>query len=93
MAIIAHPNTHGTSPILIVFSRPIDSIRNPAKMHPIGTEITITEAIHEDSVVVAWISVSELSSFGIRMAEKANDIPMTMWKDAVKMAAIIWKIN
>lgn len=54
-----------------------------------GTEITMTEAIHEDSVTVAWISESELSSLGIRMAEKANDIPMTMWNEAVKMAAII----
>lgn len=79
------------SPIFIVFNRPIDSIRNPANMHPMGTEITITEAIHEDSAMLACISVSLLSSFGIMMAENANDIPMTMWKDAVSIAAIICK--
>lgn len=73
-----HPSTHGMRPILIVFSRPIDSIRKPAKMQPIGTEITITEAIHEDCSLVAWISVSSLSSFGIIMAENASEMPMTM---------------
>lgn len=56
----------------------MDSIRNPANMHPMGTEITITEAIHEDSAMLACISVSLLSSFGIMIAEKANDIPITM---------------
>lgn len=89
IAMAVHPMTQGMRPILIVFNRPIDSIRNPAKMHPMGTEMTITEAIHEDSDFDACISVSLLSSLGMMMAEKANDIPMTMWKDAVNMAAII----
>lgn len=74
----AHPKMHGMRPNLIVFSRPMDSMRNPARIQPMGTDMTITEAIHEDSEMLAWMSVSSLSSTGIIMAEKASATPMTM---------------
>lgn len=77
-AMAVQPKQQGMRPTLMVFNLPIDSMRKPASMQPIGTEITMTDAIHEDSVTVAWMSVSLLSSFGMRMAEKAREIPMTM---------------
>lgn len=77
-AMAIQPITHGNRPSLIVFNRPIDSIKKPATMHPMGTDITRIEAIVDDSVWVTGISLSELSSFGMRMAEKANEIPMTI---------------
>lgn len=56
----------------------MDSMRKPARIQPMGTDMTITEAIHEDSEMLAWMSVSSLSSTGIIMAEKASATPMTM---------------
>lgn len=51
------------------------------------------EAIQDDSVTVTGISESGLSSFGIKMAEYAKAIPITMWNDAVIIADIICKLE
>lgn len=99
-AIIAQPTQQGSAANLIVFKRPIHSIRNPANIEPIGTTTTIMEAerekdfiykdfihksvkffnlpIHDVSVFVTTKSLSALSICGIRMAEKASDIPITI---------------
>lgn len=63
------------------------SIKKPAIMHPTGTASTITEATHEDWVGVSTRSLSGNSTCGIKMAENANEMPMTMWKDAAITAA------
>lgn len=77
-AMRAHPITHGIAANLIVCKRPSHSIKIAAMRHPIGTESTITEAIHDVCSLLRCKSLSSLSTCGTKMAEKANEIPITM---------------
>lgn len=90
-AINIHPMTHGMAANLMVFRRPIHSIRTPAKRQPTGTANTITDATHDDWVAVNFNSLSGPSTCGMRMAENASDIPITKWNEAAVTAANIWK--
>lgn len=69
IAMAIHPIMHGTAASLIVFNRPRNSIRTPAKSDPIGTMITMIDAIHEDCDLVTTMSLDGSSSCGIRIAE------------------------
>lgn len=88
-AIIAHPMTHGIAANLIVFKRPSHSIRIAAIRHPTGTESTITDAIHDVCTLLSFKSLSSLSTCGTKIAENANEMPITMWNEAAVAAAII----
>ena len=77
-AMATQPATHGTAASLIVLSRPRNSIMTPATSDPIGTMITIIDAIQEDCAFVIGTSLPGCSSCGIRMAEYASDMPITM---------------
>lgn len=85
-AMAIQPMIQGIAANLMVFSRPKNSISTPANSDPIGTIITIIDAIHEDWAFVTTTSLVGSSSCGIKMAEYANEIPMTMWKAAAIMA-------
>lgn len=89
LAIKTHPMTHGIAANLIVFNRPNHSINIAAMRHPTGTERTITDAIHDVSCWVNFKSLPSLSTCGTKIAEKANEIPITMWNDAAVAAANI----
>ena len=69
IAMAIHPMIHGTAASLIVFNRPRNSINTPAKSDPIGTMITMMDAIHEDCDLVTTTSLLGSSSWGIRIAE------------------------
>lgn len=47
LAIRTQPMTHGIAANLIVFKRPMYSIKMAAIKHPTGTDSTITDAIHD----------------------------------------------
>lgn len=87
VAIRIQPTIHGIADNLIVLRRPMYSIRNPENMQPTGTASTTIDATHEDSVGVRMRSLSGNSHCGMRMAENANEIPITMWKEAAMTAA------
>lgn len=77
-AIKSHPITHGIAANFIVFKRPSHSIKIAAIKHPTGTESTITDAIHDVCTFVSFKSLSSLSTCGTKIAENANEIPITM---------------
>lgn len=77
-AIAIQPNMQGIAASLMVFSRPRNSIITPAKRDPMGTIITIIDAIHDDCAFVTTTSLLGSSSCGIKIAEYASDMPMTM---------------
>lgn len=89
-AMRAHPITHGIAANLIVYKRPSHSIKIAAIRHPTGTESTITEAIHDVCSLLRCKSLSSLSTCGTKMAENANEMPITIWNEAAVAAAIIW---
>lgn len=89
IAIKIHPMTHGMDANLIVFKRPNHSINTAEIKQPIGTERTITDAIHDVSVFVNFKSLSSFSTCGTKIAENANEIPITIWNEAAIDAAKI----
>lgn len=80
---------YGIAANLIVFKRPIHSIKIAAKRQPNGTESTIMDAIHDVCSLLKCKSLSSLSTCGTKMAENAKEIPITMWKEAAVEAARI----
>lgn len=78
VAIRIQPMMHGMAADLIVFRRPMYSIRKPENMQPTGTDRTITDATQDDWAGVSFRSLSGASNCGMRKAEKASEIPMTM---------------
>lgn len=78
VAIKIQPMQQGMAANLMVFKRPMYSMRKPENMHPTGTDRTMTDATHDDSVLVSLRSLSGSSTCGIKMAEKANEMPITM---------------
>lgn len=87
VAIRIQPMMHGIADSLIVLRRPMYSIRNPENIHPTGTARTTIDATQDDWVDVRMRSLSGNSHCGIKMAEKASEIPITMWKEAAMTAA------
>lgn len=77
-AIIIQPITQGMDANLIVFKRPNQSINIAEIKQPTGTERTITDAIHDVWAGVNIKSLSLLSTCGTKMAENANEIPITI---------------
>lgn len=77
-AINIQPMQHGIADILMVFRRPMYSMEKAAIRQPMGTDSTITDAIHDVCTFVSLRSLSSLSTCGTRMAENANEMPITM---------------
>lgn len=68
-AIAIQPTIQGTAASLMVFRRPRNSISTPAIRDPMGTMMTMMDAIHEDWVFVTTTSLLGSSSCGIKIAE------------------------
>lgn len=79
----------GIAANFIVLRRPNHSISTAAIKQPTGTESTITDATHDVCSLVNFKSLSGLSTWGTKIAENANEMPITMWNDAAVAAAKI----
>lgn len=84
-----YPRTHGSAASLIVLSRPIHSIKIADIRHPTGTDRTIIDAIPDVCSFGNVKPPTPFSSLGIKVAEKPNEISITIWKDAAVAAAKI----
>lgn len=57
--------------------------------HPTGTNSTITDETNDVCPLESVKPPTPFSSLGTNVAEKASEIPITMWKDAAVTAAKI----